>query len=46
MSADNDVDAYIASAAEASQPILRRIRRLVQAAFPDAAECIQNSCRS
>lgn len=34
------IDDYIAAAAPAAQPVLRRIRREVRAAVPDATECI------
>ncbi|MFH1513645.1 MAG: DUF1801 domain-containing protein [Bacillota bacterium] len=34
------VDAYIASAPEAVQPILHRMRALIRAAAPDAAETL------
>lgn len=36
--ASSDMDAYIAEAAPKARPILREIRRVVQAAVPDAQE--------
>jgi uncharacterized protein YdhG (YjbR/CyaY superfamily) len=40
MPAPQTIDDYIAGAAAASQPILRRLRRLVREAVPSATECI------
>ena len=37
---NTDVDAYVEAAPEAAQPHLRRLRRLVLTAVPDAAETI------
>lgn len=40
MSASAEIDAYIAAAAPAAQPVLKRIREIVRRAAPEAREAI------